>query len=240
MTQRHNLFWAGVSQLTISTESNEGEIMEKKRMKKMLDRDLLRNPPPVSELNNSEMFNILRMFDGNRCPTNNWHLLQAMTDLYRFNRSLEPIKDVVISNRISNTDFIKEYAADFYGAWHISSTEVIKHVGWENSLEIFRLLKKLWLVAWPYDSVDYLQRDGMPKSFKVYRGESQQLAKQIQNGRLSWSLHKDNVNYYAKRFSDGVMHEGIVTFDDVLLFQLEEMEIVVNPGSVSITKTSSP
>ena len=51
---------------------------------------------------------------------------------------------------------------------------------------------------------------------------------------ISWTTDKATAEFYARRLSDGVLYEGEVAFVDVLLFQPDEMEAVVNPGSVRL------
>lgn len=213
-----------------------------KAIRKKLQHELISNPPPVSRLRNSEMLNYLQMLDAPDNAKNIWLTLQVLTDLNRFNRELIKIKDIygdAKNNGITTEqiDILRDYAKDFYSAWNVSSNEVIKYVGFAEVLEIFRLLRIAHKIAWSDDAIEYLENCEKSEVMHVFRGECKPLEKSGMCSGLSWTLDRSVAQYYALRLPDGVIHEGDVSFSDVLLFQFEESEVVVNPGSVTIIST---
>jgi hypothetical protein len=202
-----------------------------------LNGELRTDPPPLSILPNQRIWNRIQITDEKGKHPLFWWTLQTMTNLKRFSRGRNKLSEVVTqfmegADRDGLT-VLKDFADDFYGAWYLASSELVMSIGFDETLEIFRLLRVPFFVTWPGSSLDYFSEEGkLPEAVTVFRGESQQLVKAGISSGLSWSLDRTVAEYYAHRSQDGILHKGTVSFDNVLLFQTEEMEVIVNPGSV--------
>lgn len=196
-------------------------------MKAELDRQLANQPPQFSAVMINPVANTLAFVDQDDRLTMDWWVAQTLTDIDRFNRKF-PDSDEL--------DHIEAYATDFFTAWSASSTEVVQILGFERTLDILKRLRKFWFVTWQAASISYLEMENFGPEFKVFRGESKRRPIGEPLG-FSWSLSRSTAEGYAKRHPEGVLHIGRVLFENMLLFHVDELEVVVTPGSVVIDET---
>ncbi len=168
--------------------------------------------------------------------------IEQMTDLKRFSRKHNRIKEIITTGSYKVNDFdkqvIKDYAKDFYETWTTSSSEVIFWVEPLETAEILLLLRSVFKLTWPSDALNYFasQLGGIPNAsdkFQVFRGEPQARYRVGKSSGFSWSANRDAAKGYT-RGPGGVLLEGTVSFKDILFMRRTDGEVVALPGAVVI------
>lgn len=199
-----------------------------------LQAELVRNPPPYSKLPGALVSNafVIVSDDPASAARCDWVTIQSMTALKRFAQRLDRLIGIGRENGLSSTDIqlLRAYGEDFYGSWNVSSSEIIHALGMDLTAEILRFLRDHFHLTWPGTSLDWVE-DGQFTSgpIQVFRGQSRASPERPVVDGFSWSLSRSIAEYYAIRINDGVVYQASVEFRDVLLFQQEELEVVIDP-----------
>ncbi|MBV8635515.1 MAG: hypothetical protein JO002_13565 [Burkholderiaceae bacterium] len=213
-------------------------LMSKCQVARKLHYELIDKPPLFSWLPNARIPNRVVMFSRDD-PTfqarQDWIAVQRMTDLGRFGRGDSPLVNGLGGGQ--TIESLSECGQDFYYAWHLSSTETIRALGVDLALTILKTMGEYRRVTWPNDSLAHFRsecRNAPATGLRIFRGECAPLSKSSSPGGFSWSLDKAVAENYARRHRAGVLFSGEISFQDVLLFLPEELEVVADPKTVSI------
>ncbi|WP_036302162.1 hypothetical protein [Methylotenera sp. L2L1] len=177
------------------------------------------------------MQNYLVIYDENGEIVNFEFIKKTLSNLNRFNELLPETRGLV--HKLINdgyryeTERLKVISEDFFGAWQLSSTELISHTSKEICIEYLMLFKSLWVMAWPSTSLDIIEEYGTDWELEIFRGESPSLEEKNIQG-ISWTLRKSVAEEYAVRYHDGVVLTGKIKWDDVLWISPDEDEVIVS------------
>ena len=158
---------------------------------------------------------------------------EILKNLSRFTPALQVVRsaDKVLSlTGVCDWKAMEElelHANDFYGAWQASSSEVVAAIGLPVVQEFFKIFSKYYFFTWPVESQIAWEEIGPDEQIQVFRGESLSLAAQGVGTGMSWTSNLDAAKFYKARHPDGVLIQGFVKKKDVLMFFVEEEEIIV-------------
>lgn len=210
----------------------------KRHLRKALHKELLAKPPQFSWVRGSDIRNVLEISglssdESGMCVA--WVNVETLTNLNRLSRNFDGVRSPPTDRTLMARVDIKEFAIDFYDAWHVSSTEVVAVLGTAKVLEIFRYLRPLWRSVWPEDAHDLIECGWFENDpIEIFRGQSMNSGATSAPTGFSWSLSRDVAESYAEGTATGVLLCGEVSFEDILYTSMEELEVVVDPDSVEI------
>lgn len=202
----------------------------------MVDFELNEDPPPFSMLPGRTICNRATLVGDSKIEARSlWIAVQLMTDLNRFTRNLDRL-GLAHDCNLPRCDLkvLKTYAHDFYDSWHVSSSEIIHELGLETTLRILRSLRPFYFITWRSDVMTWIENGWFSEQLRIFRGQAMPSSGGAIADGLSWTLNKGIAEAYARRFSHGVVYHAIVEFDNVLLVDIDEQEIVADPTDVSI------
>jgi len=226
--------WFNLGELMTATAKEVGKGPERHVSARRLQFELVRNPPPYSKLPGARVINAFVIVSDDpawaaRCA---WVAIQSMTALKRFSQRLDRLIGIGRENGLSLTDIrlLTAYGEDFYESWNVSSSEIIHALGIDVTVEILRFLKDHFHLTWPGTSLDWVEEGQFTSGpIQVFRGQSRTSPERPEVDGLSWSLSRSVAQYYASKNNNGVVYQASVEFRDVLLFQQEELEVVIDP-----------
>lgn len=184
------------------------------------------------------VFNAVNLATG-EIETPQW-VSEILKNLSRFIPALQVVRsaDKVLSlTGDSEPEAIKIlecHADDFYGAWQASSSEVVEAIGLPVVQEFFKIFSKYYVFTWPVESQIAWEHIGPDDQIQVFRGESLSLAAQGVGTGMSWTSNLDAAKFYKARHLDGVLIQGFVKKKDVLMFFVEEEELIVAREKVQV------